>query len=35
MQDAEEYNFDTLTANYGRIIIRGNNILLIKLQDES
>ncbi len=32
--DAEEYSFNTLTTNYGRIIIRGNNILLIKLQDE-
>lgn len=32
--DAAEYNFNKLTANYGRIVIRGNNILLVKLQDD-
>jgi small nuclear ribonucleoprotein len=34
LQDAEEYSFDTLTANFGTVVIRGSNILLIKLQDE-
>ncbi len=34
LQDAEEYSFDTLTANYGRILLRGSNILLIIFRDE-
>ncbi len=34
LRDAAEYDFDRLTANYGRIVIRGSKILLVKLQDE-
>lgn len=34
LRDATEYSSDTLTANYGRLVIRGSNILLVKLQDE-
>lgn len=34
MTDAEELNDDKVIANYGRVIVRGNNVLFIKLENE-
>jgi small nuclear ribonucleoprotein len=34
MTDAEELHEDKVIANYGRVIIRGNNVLFIKLENE-
>ena len=34
LSDAEEYNMGTLSANYGKVVIRGNNVLFIKIQDD-
>jgi len=34
MTDAEEINDDKVIANYGRVIVRGNNVLFIKLENE-
>jgi len=34
MTDAEELKDGKLVANYGRIILRGNNVLFIKLENE-
>ncbi|MFB5610657.1 MAG: U6 snRNA-associated Sm-like protein LSm6 [Nitrosopumilaceae archaeon] len=34
MTDAEELNEDKVIANYGRVIVRGNNVLFIKLENE-
>ncbi len=35
MTDAEELHDDGKTiANYGRVIVRGNNVLFIKLENE-
>ncbi len=34
MTDAEELHEDKTIANYGRVIVRGNNVLFIKLEDE-
>jgi small nuclear ribonucleoprotein len=34
MTDAEEINEDKVIANYGRVIVRGNNVLFIKLENE-
>ena len=34
MTDAEEYKDDKVIANYGRVIVRGNNVLFIKLENE-
>ena len=31
LTDAEEYENGRLSANYGKIVIRGNNVLYIKL----
>lgn len=31
--DATEYNGGNPSANYGRIVIRGNNVLFIKISD--
>lgn len=31
--DATEYNGSNPSANYGRIVIRGNNVLFIKISD--
>jgi len=33
MLDATEYSEGNPTANYGRIVIRGNNVLFIKISD--
>ena len=34
MTDAEELHDDKVIANYGRVIVRGNNVLFIKLENE-
>jgi small nuclear ribonucleoprotein len=34
MTDAEELNQGKTVANYGRVIVRGNNVLFIKLENE-
>jgi small nuclear ribonucleoprotein len=33
LTDASEYNSGSLTANYGRVVIRGNNVLFVKIED--
>jgi small nuclear ribonucleoprotein len=32
--DAEEFNDSEPVANYGKVVIRGNNVLFIKLEKE-
>jgi len=34
MTDAEELQESKVVANYGRVIVRGNNVLFIKLENE-
>jgi small nuclear ribonucleoprotein len=34
LNDAEEFDGNDLMANYGRVVIRGNNVLFIKLEKE-
>jgi small nuclear ribonucleoprotein len=34
MTDAEELHDSKVIANYGRVIVRGNNVLFIKLENE-
>jgi small nuclear ribonucleoprotein len=34
MTDAEELHDGKIVANYGRVIVRGNNVLFIKLENE-
>ena len=34
MTDAEELHDNKVIANYGRVIVRGNNVLFIKLENE-
>ena len=34
MTNAEELIDDKVIANYGRVIVRGNNVLFIKLENE-
>lgn len=34
MTDAEEQQNGKTIANYGRVIVRGNNVLFIKLENE-
>ena len=34
MTDAEEYHDGKVLANYGRVIVRGNNVLFIKIENE-
>ncbi len=34
MTDAEEIHDGKVIANYGRVILRGNNVLFIKLESE-
>ncbi|GBC74716.1 hypothetical protein HRbin06_00023 [archaeon HR06] len=31
--NAQEYNSGTLSANYGKVVIRGNNVLFIKIEE--
>lgn len=33
LHDATEYNDGNPSANYGRVVIRGNNVLFIKISD--
>jgi len=32
--DAEEHSGGSLSANYGKVVIRGNNVLFIKIEDD-
>jgi small nuclear ribonucleoprotein len=34
LTDAEEFNGSDVLANYGKVVIRGNNVLFIKLEKE-
>jgi small nuclear ribonucleoprotein len=34
MTDAEELKDNKVIANYGRVIVRGNNVLFIKLESD-
>ena len=34
MTDAEEIREDKVVANYGRVILRGNNVLFIRIENE-
>lgn len=34
LTDAEEFNGADVMANYGKVVIRGNNVLFIKLEKE-
>ncbi len=34
LTDAEEFNGAIALANYGKVVIRGNNVLFIKLEKE-
>lgn len=34
MTDAEELHQNKVIANYGQVIVRGNNVLFIKLENE-
>ena len=34
MTDAEELHEAKVIANYGRVIVRGNNVLFIKIENE-
>jgi small nuclear ribonucleoprotein len=34
MTDAKEQQGNKTVANYGRVIVRGNNVLFIKLKDD-
>ena len=34
MSDAEELNDGKIVEKYGRVILRGNNVIFIKLEDE-
>ncbi len=34
MTDAEELHENKVIANYGRVIVRGNNVLFIKIENE-
>ncbi|MCP8323880.1 MAG: hypothetical protein L6N96_06875 [Candidatus Methylarchaceae archaeon HK02M2] len=31
--NAEEYNNGTLLTNYGKVVIRGNNVLFVRIED--
>lgn len=34
LTDAEEFDGANVLANYGKVVIRGNNVLFIKLEKE-
>ena len=34
LSDAEEFNGSVALANYGKVVIRGNNVLFIRLEKE-
>ena len=33
LEDAEEFEGGRLSANYGKVVIRGNNVLYVKLEN--
>ena len=33
LMDAEEYENGKLSVNYGKVVIRGNNVLYVKIDD--
>ena len=34
LADAEEFSTGSLSANFGRVVIRGNNVLFIQIQKD-
>ncbi|MBM3897481.1 MAG: ribonucleoprotein [Thaumarchaeota archaeon] len=34
LMDAEEFSAGTLSANFGKVVIRGNNVLFIQIQKD-
>lgn len=34
LTDAEEYAAGSLSANFGKVVIRGNNVIFIKIQPD-
>jgi len=34
LMDAEEFNTGNLSANFGKVVIRGNNVLFIKIEKD-
>jgi len=34
LADAEEHSGGSISANYGKVVIRGNNVLFIKIEDD-
>ena len=34
LSDAEEYSTGNLSANFGKVVIRGNNVLFIQIQKD-
>jgi small nuclear ribonucleoprotein len=34
LTDAEEFNGEDMMANYGKVVIRGNNVLFIRLEKD-
>ncbi|WP_337862629.1 U6 snRNA-associated Sm-like protein LSm6 [Nitrososphaera sp.] len=34
LTDAEEFNGNDVMANYGKVVIRGNNVLFIRLEKD-
>ncbi|MEM4297923.1 MAG: U6 snRNA-associated Sm-like protein LSm6 [Nitrososphaerota archaeon] len=34
LEDAEEYNGKVLVASFGKVVIRGSNVLFIKIEEE-
>jgi small nuclear ribonucleoprotein len=34
LENAEEYNCGSLSANFGKVVIRGNNVLFIRIEDQ-
>ena len=34
LADAEEYSTGNLSANFGKVVIRGNNVLFIQIQKD-
>ena len=34
LEDAEEFSAGTISANFGKVVIRGNNVLFIQIQKD-
>jgi len=34
LTNAEEHSDDSISANYGKLVIRGNNVLFIKIESD-